>query len=85
MPNAIEMEEVHIEYDDDYSVSHEYYSYRGVSGDSEHDVKHDYAALISQALRRSTLITIYSLFEHHIKKMQETCNSGAGLYKTQRR
>lgn len=34
MPNAIEMEEVHIEYDDDYSVSHEYYSYRGVSGDS---------------------------------------------------
>ncbi|HHD7441788.1 TPA: hypothetical protein ACOVFI_000807 [Citrobacter braakii] len=81
MPNAIEMEEVHIEYDDEYSVSHEYYSYRGVSGDSEHEVKHGYAALISQALRRSTLITIYSLFEHHMKKCKKLATQAPGYTK----
>ncbi|KAA6093785.1 MULTISPECIES: hypothetical protein [unclassified Pantoea] len=43
------------------------YSYKGLSGYDECDVKEDYGLLIEQLSRRSTFLTLFGLFEYHLE------------------
>lgn len=43
------------------------YSYKGLSGYDESDVKEDYGLLIEQLSRRSTFLTLFGLFEYHLE------------------
>lgn len=43
------------------------YSYKGLSGYDESDLKQEYSLLIEQLSRRSTFLTLFGLFEYHLE------------------
>lgn len=52
------------------------YSYKGLSGYDESDVKQEYGLLIEQLSRRSTFLTLFGLFEYHL---EACCRLMAGM------
>lgn len=60
-----------VEYDEESEDGHPYkeriYSYNGISGHNEDDVRSEYSTLIAQLFRRSAYLTIFGLFEHHLE------------------
>lgn len=76
---AIQYEQQLIEYDEEHSSLYEFYHYKGVSGDSESEVRLKYQLLISQLYRRSAFLTIFGKFEYHLNicldKMLELSSS----------
>ncbi|MBZ7707529.1 hypothetical protein [Klebsiella oxytoca] len=72
-------EQQFIEYDEGNGSLFECYYYKGVSGDSEQEVKLEYEWLISQMYRRSAFLTIFGRFEYNLDKcllkMLEISNS----------
>ncbi|HEB1530391.1 TPA: hypothetical protein RY435_004026 [Escherichia albertii] len=81
-PGAVQMEEVIIEYDDEHSAYHDYFYYKGISGDSEDEVKATYIYQLSKMLRYSAFMVIYGLFEFHMAKCYELMIKASGHVET---
>ncbi|EEM8337224.1 hypothetical protein IIL26_001610 [Salmonella enterica subsp. enterica serovar Kingston] len=81
-PGVVQMEEVIIEYDDEHSDYHQYFYYKGVSGDSEDEVKATYIYQLSKMLRYSAFMVLYGLFEFHMVKCYELMIKASGYVET---